>query len=167
MQRALLWVFPTRLLFRLNRSIPALGTRCLYRQQFYCYLFICFRPTHTHAHAHARTHTHIHTHRGTHAHTRTHTHTHTHTHTRARARTHAHTARTRTHTHTPTHTHTHTHTHSHTHTHTHIHTHQSHIRAIRAMRLKKRFLKRERTEEPCCVQELHLGHWSNIPLCLS
>ena len=70
-------------------------------------------------------------------------------------------------------THTRMHTHrladarTHTHTHKQTHTHQLHVRAIRAMRLKKRFLKRERTEEPCCVQELHLGHWSNIPLCLS
>ena len=30
---------------------------------------------------------------------------------------------------------------AHTHMHAHTHTHQSHIRAIRAMRLKKRFLK--------------------------
>ena len=46
------------------------------------------------------------------------------------------------HTHTLAHTDSHTHARAHTHTHT--HTHQSHIRAIRAMRLKKRFLKRER-----------------------
>ena len=50
--------------------------------------------------------------------------THAHTHRLAYART-----RTHAHTHPPTHTHTHT---------------QSHIRAITAMRLKKRFLKRER-----------------------
>ena len=50
-------------------------------------------------------------------------------------------------THTDSYTHaralsdTHTHTHTRTHTHTHTHTHQSHIRAISAMRLKKRGLK--------------------------
>ena len=46
------------------------------------------------------------------------------------------------HAHMHTHTHAHTHTDSHTHTRAHPHIHQSHIRAIRAMRLKKRFLKR-------------------------
>ena len=51
------------------------------------------------------------------AHTRARTHRDSHTHARARTR---------------------------TRTHTHTHTHQSHIRAIRAMRLKQRFLKRER-----------------------
>ena len=51
----------------------------------------------------------------------------------------------RTHTVSPrTHARTRTHTHTHIHTHTHTHTQQSHIRAIRAMILKKRFLKRER-----------------------
>ena len=52
------------------------------------------------------------------------------------------------HTHTRTHTHrlahARTRAHAHTHTHTHTHTHQSHIRAIRAMKLKKRFLKRRK-----------------------
>ena len=53
------------------------------------------------------------------------------------------------HTHARTHRDSHTHararTHARTHTHTHTHTlTQSRIRATRAMRLKKRFLKRER-----------------------
>ena len=39
--------------------------------------------------------------------------------------------------------HAHTHTHTLTNAHTHTHTHQSHVRAIRAMRLKKRFLEKE------------------------
>ena len=43
-----------------------------------------------------------------------------------------------------THTLAHARTHTHTHAHTHTHTHQSHIRAIRAMRLKKKVSKREK-----------------------
>ena len=58
----------------------------------------------------------------------THTHTHTHMHARAHARMHA---RTRTH----THTHTHARTHARTHT----------VSYIRAMGLKKRFSKKEKT----------------------
>ena len=53
-------------------------------------------------------------------------------------------AHTYTHTHTHARTHTDSHARAHTHTHTHTHTHQSHIRAMWALRLKKRFLKRER-----------------------
>ena len=63
-------------------------------------------------------------------HTHTYTHTHTHTHTGARANTHART-HTRTHTHTRIHTHTHTYTHRHSHTY------------LRAVGLKKRFVKRK------------------------
>ena len=86
---------------------------------------------------------------------RAHTHTHTHTHTHKHARP-TRTGPKRLHVlykykiqciqHGCAHTHTHTRTHARTHarTHTHTHTHQSHIRAIREMRLKKRFLKRER-----------------------
>ena len=53
------------------------------------------------------------------------------------------------HTHTLTHTHTLAHARTHTHTHTQIHTrtHQSHIRA---MRLQKRFLKRESILDDIC-----------------
>ena len=47
----------------------------------------------------------------------------------------------RTHARTHRDSHTHARTHAHTHVHAHTHTHRSHIRAIRAMRLKKRFLK--------------------------
>ena len=40
--------------------------------------------------------------------------------------------------------HTHARTHTDSHTHTHTHTHQSHIRATRAMRLKKKVFKKRK-----------------------
>ena len=68
----------------------------------------------------------------------THTHAHTQTHTRTRRRTRAR-------------------SHTHTHARAHTHTHQLHIRAIRAMRLKKVFKKRKVFKED--LKELTEVEW--------
>ena len=94
--------------------------------------------------------THTHTHINMHAYMHTQTQTHSCTHTCMCAHTHNTNTHTCMHVHTYTHTHTNAHTSTHTHTHTlhahtcYMHTHTHTELYIRAMRLKKRFLKQER-----------------------
>ena len=64
---------------------------------------------------------------------------------------------------------THIHTHRHAHAHTNTHTHQSHIRAIRTLRLKKRFLKRKVFKEDLkelseVERQTEAGCWLQITL---